>query len=188
MYQTLLADSSLYVFLFQLDEDIAADCRRGGCPCSGSLHSAKYPRKPRGLPPGLEDKYDSRFSFCCDREGCRRRSTPASFRFLGRKVFVAAVVVLVSALRHGATPKRAAMLRELVGVSRRTVERWREWWQNGFVRSPFWKAVRGRLKTPVDREALPLSLLNAFSGEGEKTGLISLLRLLLPLSTPMQPF
>ena len=188
MYQTLLADSSLYVFLFQLDEDIAADCRRGGCPCSGSLHSAKYPRKPRGLPPGLEDKYDSRFSFCCNREGCRRRSTPASFRFLGRKVFVAAVVVLVSALRHGATPKRAAMLRELVGVSRRTVERWREWWQDGFVRSPFWKAVRGRLKTPVDREALPLSLLNAFSGQEEKDRLISLLRLLLPLTKPMQDF
>ena len=188
MYQTLLADSSLYVFLFQLDEDIAADCRRGGCSCSGSLHSAKYPRKPRGLPPGLEDKYDSRFSFCCNREGCRRRSTPASFRFLGRKVFVAAVVVLVSALRHGATPKRAAMLRELVGVSRRTVERWREWWQDGFVRSPFWKAVRGRLKTPVDREALPLSLLNAFSGQEEKDRLISLLRLLLPLTKPMQDF
>jgi hypothetical protein len=186
LYQTLLADSSLYVFLFQLDEDIAADCRRGGCPCSGSLHSAKYPRKPRGLPPGLEDKYDSRFSFCCAREGCRCRSTPASFRFLGRKVFVAAVVVLVSALRHGATPKRVAMLRELVGVSRRTVERWREWWQNGFVRSPFWKAVRGRLKTPVDSEALPLSLLNMFSGKEAKIRLISLLRLLLPLTKPMQ--
>lgn len=188
MYQTLLADSSLYTFLFKLDEDIAAGCRKTGCPCSGSLHSAQYPRKPRGLPPGLEDKYNSRFSFCCAREGCRRRSTPASFRFLGRKVFVAAIVVLVSALRHGATPKRVAMLRELTGASRRTVERWRQWWQDGFVRSPFWKAVRGRLKTPVDRKTLPLSLLNVFSGQEEKTGLISLLRLLLPLSTPMQPF
>ena len=188
MYQTLLADSSLYTFLFQLDEDLAADIRKNGCPCSGSLHSANYPRKPRGLPPGLENKYESRFSFCCDREGCRRRSTPASFRFLGRKVFVAAVVVLVSALRHGATTKRVAMLRELVGTSRRTVERWREWWQNGFVRSPFWKAVRGRLKNPVDIKTLPLSLLNAFSGQEEKTKMISLLRLLLPLTTPMQPF
>ncbi len=188
MYQTLLADSSLYTFLFQLDEDLAADCRKGGCPCSGSLHSAKYPRKPRGLPPGLEDKYDRRFSFCCARDGCRRRSTPASFRFLGRKVFVAAVVVLVSALRHGATPKRAAMLRELVGASRRTVERWREWWQNGFVRSPFWMAVCGRLKKPVDRKTQPLSLLKAFSGQEERGRLISLLRLLLLLSTPIQPF
>ncbi|MBZ5653106.1 MAG: hypothetical protein LAO18_21790 [Acidobacteriia bacterium] len=101
---------------------------------------------------------------------------------------MAAVVVLVSALRHGATPKRVAMLRELTGASRRTVERWREWWQDGFVRSPFWEAVRGRLKTPVDRKTLPLSLLNAFSGQEEKNGLISLLGLLLPLSTPMQPF
>jgi hypothetical protein len=101
---------------------------------------------------------------------------------------VAAVLVLVSALRHGATPARVAKLRELVGASRRTIERWREWWQSGFVRSPFWKAVRGRLRKPVDKQTLPLSFLNAFSGRDEKARLIDLLRLLLPLSTPIQVF
>lgn len=184
MYQSLLADSSVYQFLVRLDADLAAQCRDGGCGCGGKLHSARYPRKPRGLPPGLDPDYAWRHSFCCAREGCRHRSTPASFRFLGRKVFVAAVVVLVTALRHGATPPRVAKLRELVGVSRRTVERWRQWWQSDFVQSPFWKAARGRLRQPVDENALPLSLLEAFCSSQPNTRLNDLLRFILPLSAP----
>ena len=187
MYQTLLTDSTLYTFLLKLDEDLAAECRKSGCSCGGRLHSAIYPRKPRGTPPAVEEDYGWRYSFCCAREGCRRRCTPASFRFLGRKIFVAAVVVLISALRHGATPKRMAKLRELVGVSRRTVERWREWWRNSFVKSPFWKAARGRLSMPVDEEALPLSLLNSFSGQEGKALLSNLLRFILPLTMPRPP-
>lgn len=182
MYQKLLVNSKFYEFLEELDADLAAQCRMGGCPCGGKLHSARYPRKPRGLPQELDQEYAWRYSFCCAREGCRSRSTPASFRFLGRKVFVAAVVVLVSALRHGATPARAAKLRALVGASRRTVERWRQWWQNNFVDSPFWKAARGRLPKPVDENALPLSLLEAFCSTKPKQRLIDLLRFLLPLS------
>lgn len=186
MYQTLLADSSLYKFLLKLDEDLAVACRKAGCSCGGLLHSAIYPRKPRGTPPGVKD-CDWRYSFCCARDGCRQRCTPASFRFLGRRVFVGAVVVLVSALRHGATPKRMAQIRRLVGVSRRTVERWREWWHYGFVQSPFWKAARGRFHKAVDENSLPLSLLNAFSSHEEKDRLIDLLRFILPLTAPRPP-
>ena len=187
MYQNLLNDSSLYKFLLTLDEDLAMQCRKAGCSCGGSLHSAIYPRKPRGNPADVEDGCNWRYSFCCARDGCRRRHTPPSFRFLGRKVFVGAVVVLISAMRHGATPKRMAQLRELVGVSRRTVERWREWWLNGFVRSPFWKAARGLLRAPIDEKQLPLSLLISFSGESEKEKLIGLLRILLPRICPTSP-
>ena len=190
MYQTLLTDSSLYTILLKLDQDLAAECRKAGCFCGGPLHSAIYPRKPRGSPDDVEEDYNWRYSFCCALEGCRRRCTPASFRFLGRKVFVSAVVVLVCALRDGATPKRMAKLREIVGVSRRTVERWREWWRHGFVRSPFWKAARGRLREPVDKDSLPRSLLNAFPGENGKIILSAFLRFILPLTVPrpMQDF
>ena len=184
MYQTLLADSSFYTFLLKLDEDLAAECRKARCFCGGPLHSAIYPRKPRGSPGDVEEDYSWRYSFCCAQEGCRRRSTPASFRFLGRKVFVSVVVVLISVLRDGASPKRMAKLREIVGVSRRTVERWREWWRNGFVRSPFWKAARGRLREPVDEKALPLSLLNSFPGTDGKIILSAFLRFILPLTMP----
>lgn len=184
MYQTLLSDSSIYKFLLKLDEDLAAQCREAGCACGGRLHSAIYPRKPRGNPPEAEEDCNWRYSFCCAIDGCRCRSTPASFRFLGRRVFLGAVVVLISAMRHGATPKRMAQLGDLVGVSRRTVERWRVWWQNEFVRSPFWKAARGRLRMPIDENTLPLSLLNAFSSHSDKENLIGLLRFILPLTAP----
>jgi len=184
LYQTLLTDSSFYTFLLKLDEDLAVECRKAGCFCGGPLHSAVYPRKPRGSPDNVEEAYSWRFSFCCAREGCRRRCTPASFRFLGRKVFVAAVVVLISVLRDGATSKRMARLREIAGVSRRTVERWRQWWRNDFVRSPFWRAARGRLRKPVDEDSLPRSLLNAFPGESGKAILCAFLRFILPLTMP----
>jgi hypothetical protein len=184
LYQNLLSDSSLYKFLLKLDEELAAQCREAGCSCGGPLHSAIYPRKPRGNPFAAEEDCNRRYSFCCAIEGCRRRSTPASFRFLGRRVYLGAVVVLISAMRHGATPKRVAQLRAAVGVSRRTVERWRQWWLKDFVRSAFWKAARGRLRRQVDESSLPLSLLNSFLGGDDKTILIGFLRFILPLTKP----
>lgn len=183
MYQNLLSDASLYTLLLRLDQELAAEARKRGCSCSGRLHSARYKRKPRGVPEELEGAYSSRHSFCCAKEGCRKRTTPPSFRFLGQKVFVGAVVVLVTALRHGATPVRMAKLRELVGVSRRTVERWREWWQRDFVRSPFWKAARGKLRAPLEKHRLPLSLLASFRAQTDKERVVDLLRLILPLTT-----
>ncbi len=86
---------------------------RKGCSCGGRLHSANYPRAPRGGPDHLPEEYRSRFSFCCDRDGCRKRMTPPSVRFLGRKVYLGAVVILVSAMRQGPTPRRVRELSTL---------------------------------------------------------------------------
>jgi len=79
-------DSGFYEFLFQADQGIAAQVQAGGCTCGGVLHSARYPYKPRGLRGMLDERYQTRLSFCCAREGCRRRSTPPSVRFLGRRL------------------------------------------------------------------------------------------------------
>ena len=91
--------------------------------------------------------------------------TPASLRFLGRRVYLGLIVVLVPVLRHGASPTRVRRLRELVGVSRRTVERWRRWWCSEFVQTPFWRLARGRFAQPVTYAALPRSLLERFVGD-----------------------
>lgn len=50
-------------------------------------------------------------SLCCAR--CRKRRTPPSVRFLGRRVYLAAVVVLACVLRQGPTRWRVARLRDL---------------------------------------------------------------------------
>ena len=144
MCLTLLRDASLYHVLFTLDQELAEEARAEGCPCGGRLHRANYARKPRGGPAELGPEHGQRLSWCCAREGCRRRKTPRSVRFLGRRVYLGAVVLLVSALQGGLTDKRVDRLQELLGVSRRTLWRWRRWWGQLFPGSSFWHRERVR--------------------------------------------
>lgn len=161
MYHDLLRDASFWSFLSDVDKQLAETCREQGCPCGGRLHSAKYPRKPRGGCENLPQSCSSRFSFCCDRDGCRKRTTPPSVRFLGRKVFLGAVVVLVAAMRQGPSPRRVRELTELFGADRRTIARWRVFWQEHFPQTPFWKVARGRFAR-VGLVELPRTLLETF--------------------------
>ena len=110
---------SFWSFLLSIDKDLADSTRKQGCSCGGRLHCANYPRAPRGGPDHLPEEYRCRFSFCCDRDGCRKRMTPPSVRFLGKKVYLVAVVILISAMREGPTPRRVHELARLFGVDRR---------------------------------------------------------------------
>jgi hypothetical protein len=169
--------------LLKFDWDLASEARAAGCQCGGRLDSAHYARKPRGLNAELPDGYERRFSYCCAREGCRKRSTPPSLRFLGRRVYVGAVVVLATAMQEGATPVRARRLKELLGVSAQTLARWHEWWATAFVESAFWKGAKAAFSPPADASGFPLSLLERF-GVDEEGRLIALLRFIRELSTP----
>ena len=181
MYQALLADARFHRLLRAIDDDIAADCRAAGCPlCRGVLHSARFPRKPRGCPARLDDEHDRRNSFCCAVEGCRKRATPASVRFLGRKVYLAMIVTLVSSMQHGATAARR-QLAEGLGVSRRTIARWRAWWLSTFACGPFWMQASAAFMPPADPGRLPASLLDRFAGTAEEQ-LIAMLRFLAPIA------
>ena len=179
----LLQDSRLYRFLFTIDQEFADEAHAAGCPCGGRLHRANYDRKARGGPSGMGPECDRRFSFCCAREGCRSRKTPRSVRFLGRRVYLGAVVLLVSAMQGGITDRRVAELQELVGVSRRTLWRWRRWWRRMFPTSDFWRRERGRFMPALHEGALSASLLERFSGEDGRCRLIQALRFLAPLTT-----
>lgn len=179
----ILLDANLYAFLFQIDRDLAAEARAAGCLCGGVLHSARYPRKPRGGPRGLGPDHKTRLSFCCAKEGCRRRTTPPSVRFLGQRVYLGAVVVLVSVMEGRVTVKRAARLRDSLGVSLRTLKRWRRWWGEVFMSSPFWKQAMGHFVPPVEVATLPTSLFERFMGRDVSDRLTRLLRFLSPLTT-----
>jgi hypothetical protein len=182
LYLTCLNDARMYALLGRIDADLAETTQKTGClVCDGRLDRADYPRKPRGGPAGLGTGYEKRHSFCCDERGCRKRATPPSVRFLGRRVYLGAVVVLATALRHGATPGRLARLRGLLGVSARTLARWRIWWRDAFVATRFWRAARARLNAPVAEETLPASLLKRFAGDAAAS-VIHLLRFLGPLT------
>jgi hypothetical protein len=183
LYLTWLADTRLYEALARIDADLAETTRQAGCRvCGEVLHSARFPRKPRGCPAALPAEYDRRHSFCCAIEGCRKRRTSPSVRFLGRKVYLGAVVVLATALHHGSTRLRAARLRELFGVDARTLARWRQWWRDTFAESPWWTAMRGRFVPPVPTTALPDALVRRFAGDRWES-LVALLRFVAPTTT-----
>ena len=171
------------MLLPRIDADLAAGARAAGCPvCGGRLDVANYPRKPRGAE-GHGDDYDWRASFCCAVEGCRRRRTPPSVRFLGRKVYVGAVVVLASALARGPTKRSVTKLSALLGITRRTLARWCRWWSTTFATSRFWESVRGRFVPAVEATTLPASMLSRMTATGEEPTVIALLELLAPIST-----
>lgn len=159
MYQSLLVDASFFELLREIDLDLAEQARASGCACGGVLHAARYRRKPRGGPGCLGREHSVRESFCCAKEGCRRRTTPASVRFLDRKVFFCVVILLVPILREGLTPQRFRRLRQELAVSRRTLQRWRRWWRESFPATPRGLQARAALLEP---RRFPGSLLGAF--------------------------
>jgi hypothetical protein len=181
LYQALLADASLPSLLLQIDADLARQTRVAGCrTCGARLHSADFPRKVRGGPWRLGDAHDRRLSFCCSRDGCRRRSTPPSVRFIGRHVYLSTVVVLAGLLIGGPSPWRVSHLAATLGVSRRTVLRWRVWWQ-ALPQAPTYRRLRAWLVTSAAPAALPAALLDRLIGDGA-VRVVALLRLLAPLS------
>jgi len=182
----LFGEAKFYHALERIDAELAEAIRRARCQrCGGALHAGHYPRKPRGGPPDLPASYSTRASYCCAVDGCRKRATPPSVRFLARRVYLGAVVVLASAMQHGVSAFRAELLKALFGVSRQTLERWRVWWLEMFPASRFWQSLRGRFAPAVDESALPRSMLERFaSTEDERSGPVgAVLRMLQPIST-----
>ncbi len=128
--------------------------------------------------PSLRAGFDRRFSFCCS--VCRKRTTAESVRFLGRRVYLALVVVLSSS-RHAGSNSGPPLLAGLA-VPLRTLERWRLWWQEAFVATPLWRGAGGSFMPPVDIAGLPASLLERFTGAEPAARLSGLLRWLGPLT------
>ena len=184
MYHKFLQDREFFERLLGIDRQMAAEVQASGCGCGGRLDRASYRRKVRGLPKGLGPEHEIRESFCCCKEGCRKRATPTSVRFLGRRVYVSVAVVIVAAVEGGVTKRRVEQLQDLMRcpLDRRTVERWVVWWREMLPRTRLWQETRRKLRAPVNLKRIPLSLLEAFEGKDPEGRLIGLLRLLSPIS------
>ena len=185
MYHDLPRNARLWSFLLLIDQDLAEAIRKNGCSCGGRLHCANYVRKPRGTPTQLPERQRLRLSFCCDRDGCRKRATPRSVRFLGRTVYLGAVVILISAMRQGPTPRRVRELSARFGADRRTIARWQVFWREHLPQTPFWKVAHARLTPVVEIATLPYSLVDTFlRGSPPNTGWARLLRFLASITIP----
>ncbi len=185
MCQTFHVDASIVPLLLSFDRDLAAATQATGCPsCGGPLHVANYLRKPRGLSVS-DPEACARLSFACGSSGCRRRATPPSIRFLGRRVYSGVLVVLLAAMRQGPNPRRARVLRDEFGVDRRTLERWSLWWREHFAVTPCWRDLRSRLMLHGSAEH-PLSIVDSFDARSQHAHQAVMLAWLSPLSTILE--
>jgi hypothetical protein len=175
---TLLQSPQFFQFLVQIDTDLAAQMHAIECQCGGVLHRANYPRKPKACPEEVLADFESRSSFCCNL--CRKRSTPMSVRFLGRRVYVALAVVVLAVKRNkiNAATTQAG---EALGVPERTIARWRQWWLQCFGATALWQAQFGRFMPSVEITELPQSLMARFTGVAHEA-MGHLLMFLSPLS------
>lgn len=153
-------DAEFFAKLVEFDARVARAVAARRCPhCGGPLHRGDYERKPRGgLIGPAGEAFSRRFSLCCGRRGCRKRATPPSLRFLGRRVYLEAVVVLASS-----TAVVTRFLKEVgtaTGVPVRTLRRWLGWWSAAFPTTATWLELRARFVPPPPTESeLPKSLL-----------------------------
>ena len=169
MWHGMWPDVNLFLVLFEADKAIVEQVQALGCPCGGRLDRADYMRKPRGLMADVDPALCRRFSLCCSREGCRARTSPPSLRFLNRKVYVAAIILLSCAAycQERVTMKvsRAATnVAEMFDVPRRTLQRWSAYFTTILPALVGFRAERGRFMPPLDESLLPLTLLERFSG------------------------
>ena len=183
MSQNFLVNAPFHLLLTTIDQELADDTLKRGCPyCKGKLHRADYPRSPLGMPSAFRHLYDERLSFCCDT--CRKRTTPESVRFFGRRWYPAPLFILISLLTLSINERRLAQVKKHFGfiASESTWKRWRRWWRGSFWASLFWQGAKG-LVPPVleSHPSLPRTLLRVFKGTvEEKIGF--LLRFLAPLT------
>lgn len=184
MSEAVVLDGRFHGVLVEIDQELAAKVRARGCPrCGGKLHSAQYPRKPRGWTAG-EVGHETRLSYCC--ETCRRRTTPASVRFLGRRVYSAAVMVLGSVSPGRLSASAARPLCDALQVPKRTLERWRRWWRQGFVKTPLWILGQARFMPTIGPQELPGGLLERFQGEDWRARLTRCLRFMTTEAAPVR--
>ena len=101
-------------------------------------------------------------------------------RFLGRRVYLALVVVLSSS-RHAGSNSAAPLLTSLA-IPLRTLERWRAWWRDEFMQTTLWLGACGAFMPPLDAGHLPAVLLDRFIGADATTRMSALLRFLTPLT------
>jgi hypothetical protein len=180
-WHAFVLDDKFFSCLQEIDQEIARQVARAGCPwCGGALDRPDDDRKTRvdrfiaaTVEPPLR-----RISFCGRRERCRRRCTPPSVVFLGRRVYLGVVVIVASAIAW----LQRALARPATQVPARTLRRWATWWRTELPVTSLFVALRGLLASPVDTARLPCSLLERLTG-GAAEQITALLKLLAPLTT-----
>jgi hypothetical protein len=164
MLFNILKITEFFKILFLIDVDMAERFMLTDCPkCGARLHRGNYSRKPYGIPENIPDEWLIRHSFCCSNRNCRRRVLPPSCRFLDRKVYWSAIILVAVTLKQGRTQGYGInKLKEKFNVSRHTLKRWITYFKEVFPVSHRWKEIKGRIGIPVSHDDLPGSVIHFF--------------------------
>lgn len=160
-----LPGASLYRFIQQIDLDIVKSAQ--ACPClhcGGRLDRADYNRKPRGVSLGLDDDL-RRYSLCCRQDGCRKRLTCQSLRFMGRKVFLGFFILFASSLPKRVEGPSVHRISNELSVSPQTLSRWLSYWKEDFSKTSFWRREQGLFMPPLAQDNHAAILISRFSSE-----------------------
>jgi len=183
MSHNYLFNANFHLLLSTIDQDLSKKIQQKGCSnCGNKLHQSDYPRSPVGLPAEYRQHYDERISFCC--VTCRKRTTPTSVRFFGRRWYPAPLLLLISVLMVGINDRRLEQVRRHFGitVSESTWKRWRRWWRESFMQTKFWQKEKSLVALTIDANKLiPRALLDLLEGNIEEK-LCRLLQFLSPLT------
>ena len=185
MSQNFLHKSRFHAHLIKIDRELANICAEKGCIlCGGKLHQSDYPRSPMGISQAFRDQYAKRTSFCC--KDCRKRTTPPSARFFGRRWYPAPLHIFISIMICGISKRRIALIEKHFGIVVResTWRRWRKWWRDEFVATKFWSQAKGKLPpgNDITQGSFPRAIFNFYTGNVEEKMLLFLL-FLLPLTS-----
>ena len=183
MSHNYLLNTSFHQSLLAFDFDTARQVQAKNCNhCGGLLHQAHYPRLGFGVPSELASLYQSRYSFCCAQ--CRKRTTPPSLRFFGRRRYIAPLFLLLCSVRFSPCEKRCERWAKRRGIqlSLSTWKRWVSWWQRDFPQTPFWSIAKACFLPPLNVNPSLRALLKSLAGKVLPQQLTQLLQFLSPLS------
>ena len=186
MFDRIELGIELFEGLLAIDVAIVERAAKERCrDCGGPLYRGDYPRKPRGgRIAEFGEGFDRRFSLCCGRDGCRHRATPPSVRFLGRRVYVGAVVIVAAAAALMTMATAAAV--RATGVPARTTRRWLCWWRGPFTTTAPFAELSARLLPTPERQRLPVSVLERLAAD-RPVAIRRLLGWLAPITTTSCP-
>lgn len=131
-----------YLILEKIDMALSEIAHKKPCEhCGGPLDIANYERKIRGF---CHDGPVIKYSLCCRREGCRKRTRVESVRFLGGFIYGSPTVLLACFLFRENQKRFRNILRRF-NLNVRTLKRWREFWDKIFEQTTFWKEHRVKI-------------------------------------------
>lgn len=155
--------SSLYRFLQQIDLDTVEAAQAVPCShCGGKLDRADFKRKARGADFDLKEVV-LRYSLCCRVDGCRKRITCASLRFMGRRVYLGFFVLFASSLPGNRQVSSIHSLSKELEVSHQTLSRWLKYWREDFPRSVFWRREQSLFTAPIVEDNFAILLTSRFA-------------------------